>query len=81
MAIRSSGHSHSSLRHLTENPFRGLLLFRLMSGLLLFKFRFQALPPLGDELHQLPLLPALLKLPLLLLRLPPGRAENQTRPL
>jgi hypothetical protein len=42
----------ASLRHLTEKPKRELLLFRLMSGLTKLKNRYQALPPLGEELHQ-----------------------------
>ena len=40
-------------------------------------YRFQAfVASFSVLLHQLPLLPTLLKVPLLLLRLPPGRAEN-----
>ena len=42
----------ASLRHLTEKPSRGLLSLRMMTGLLLLKYRYQALPPLGEELHQ-----------------------------
>ena len=56
----------------TEKPFCGLLLLRLTFSLLLFRFRFHALEPLDEELHQFPLFPALLKFPLLL-RLPPGK--------
>jgi hypothetical protein len=38
----------------------------------LFRFRFHALEPLGEELHQFPLFPALLKFPFVF-RLPPGK--------
>ena len=39
------------------------------------RFRFHALDPLGEELHQYPLLPALLKYPWWL-RKPPGKPEK-----
>ena len=64
-----------SRTHRRLKPFALLLSLRFTLPLLLFMFRFQAFV---DEFsvadHQLPLLPMLLKLPLVL-RLPPGRAE------
>jgi hypothetical protein len=64
--------SIKSLRQRTEKPLPLLLLFLFTLPLLLFRFRFQAFVVLFSvELHQLPLLPMLLNVPLLL-RLPPG---------
>src|SRR5690554_2487231 len=66
--------SFKSLTQRTEKPNSLLLLFLFTLLLLLFMLRFHAFVALFSvALHQLPLFPILLNVPLLL-RLPPGRA-------
>ena len=67
--------SFKSLTQRTEKPTSLLLLFLFTLLLLLFMLRFHAFVALFSvALHQLPLLPMLLNVPLLL-RLPPGRPD------
>jgi len=62
--------------HRAENPLPLALLFSFTLALFEFMFRLYALPlPFSVALHQLPLVPALLKVPFVL-RLPAGRAET-----